>query len=245
MFLRNLGLMILVAGGLHLYFYTLKKQGAKRKFDPGDLATNNRKFLTRTQVWDNIFWTCVSGVPIWTAYEVLFMWAYANEYIPYLDWKTNPIWFILLFLLIPIWESMHFYWVHRVLHWRPLYRLAHAVHHRNVNVGPWSGISMHPIEHVLYLSSVLIHWIVASHPIHVLFHMQFLTLTAVTGHTGFESLLVKEKKKLTLGAFHHQLHHRYFECNYGNVEMPWDKWFGSFHDGTPEATRRMRERLRR
>jgi len=39
-----------------------------------------------------------------------------------------------------------------------------------------------------------------------------------------------------VGSFHHQLHHRYFECNYGGPEMPWDNWLGSFHDGSPEAT---------
>lgn len=37
-----------------------------------------------------------------------------------------------------------------------------------------------------------------------------------------------------------QLHHRYFDCNYGDDAMPWDNWFGSFHDGTSEATARMR-----
>ena len=50
---------------------------------------------------------------------------------------------------------------------------------------------------------------------------------------------------MALGTFHHQMHHRYFECNYGNLEMPWDKWFGSFHDGTDEAHVRMMERRRK
>lgn len=43
------------------------------------------------------------------------------------------------------------------------------------------------------------------------------------------------KKRLSLGRFHHQLHHRHFECNYGNAEMPWDKWFKTFHDGSDNA----------
>jgi sterol desaturase/sphingolipid hydroxylase (fatty acid hydroxylase superfamily) len=38
------------------------------------------------------------------------------------------------------------------------------------------------------------------------------------------------------------LHHRYFECNYGTAEMPWDRWFGSFHDGSEAATKRIRAR---
>ena len=36
--------------------------------------------------------------------------------------------------------------------------------------------------------------------------------------------------------FHH-LHHRYFECNYGNRPVPLDRLFGTFHDGTPEGPR--------
>ena len=55
---------------------------------------------------------------------------------------------------------------------------------------------------------------------------------------------MKDKNRLALGTFHHQMHHRYFECNYGNLEVPWDKWFGSFHDGTDEAHERMLKQRR-
>ena len=245
MYARNLGLMLLVAGGLHLYFYTFSKQGIRLKFDAREMARKNRSFSFRNQVLDNMFWSLASGVTVWTAYEILMMWGFANGYIAVLQWTDNPVWFVAVFLLVPIWYSFHFYWGHRLLHWPPLYRMAHALHHRNINIGPWSGISMHPVEHVIYFSSVLIHWVVASHPVHILFHMQFDVLAAVTSHSGFEGLEVKNKNRVALGYFFHQLHHRYFECNYGTGEMPWDKWFGSFHDGTPEATAQVRERRRR
>jgi len=176
---------------------------------------------------------------------VLMLWAMANGYAPVLTWGANPVWFVALLLLTPVWISFHFYWIHRFLHWPPLYKVAHALHHRNTNVGPWSGLSMHPIEHLLFFSSVLIHWVLAAHPIHILFHMQHQALTAATSHTGYENLLVKDKKRLALGTFHHQMHHRYFECNYGNLEVPWDRWFGSFHDGTAEATETTRTRKKR
>ena len=47
--------------------------------------------------------------------------------------------------------------------------------------------------------------------------------------------------RLQLGDFMHQLHHRFIDCNYGTHEDPWDRIFGSFHDGTPEADARIRE----
>ena len=244
MYFRNLVIMVLVAGGLHLYFYSYKKQGKKLKFDKRDLNRNNKRFDWSNQVLDNMFWTLASGVTFWTAYEVLMMWAFANDYIQWLSFKDHTVLFVLVIIAIPVWNSFHFYWVHRFLHWPPLFKLAHALHHRNVNVGPWSGLSMHPVEHAIYMSSVLIHFVIASHPIHIFFHMHWLTVAAVTSHTGFESLLIKDKGKLQLGFFHHQLHHRYYECNYGNSEMPWDKWFGSFHDGSAQATQKLREKLR-
>ncbi len=242
---RNLALMIFVAGGLHLFLFTLKKQTDKRKFDPRDLAAKSRAFSFRNQVHDNMFWTLASGVTVWTLFEWASYWAYANGYITMITFAEHPIWFVLLFFLIPIWGSFHFYWIHRLLHWPPLYRLAHSLHHRNINIGPWSGMSMHPVEHLLYLSTCMIHWIVASHPIHVLFHLQLKSLEASTSHSGFESLFIRDKRQLALGDFFHQMHHRYFECNYGTLEMPWDRWFGSFHDGTEAQDAKMRDRRKR
>ncbi|MEM6624987.1 MAG: sterol desaturase family protein, partial [Pseudomonadota bacterium] len=223
--LRNLVLMTVVAGGLHLYFYTWHRQGRDLKYDPRD-QRGGASFTFNSQLWDNVFWTLASGVSFWTAYEVLLFWAMANGWAPVMSPVENPVAFALILLLTPIWISFHFYWIHRALHWPPLYRLAHALHHRNTNVGPWSGISMHPVEHLVFFSSVLIHFVVPAHPIHILFHMQHQALTGASSHTGYEAFLVKDKQWLALGTFHHQMHHRYFECNYGNLEMPWDRWFG-------------------
>ncbi len=235
---RNLVLMTAVAGGLHLYLYTIGKQGDRLRFDSRPLKTTGRTFTFGGQVRDNMFWTLASGVTIWTAYEVLIFWAMANDYAPVLTWEANPAWFVALFLLIPAWESFYFYWIHRMLHVPALYRRFHALHHRNTNVGPWSGLSMHPVEHLIYLGSVLIHFVVAAHPVHVLYHLQYFCLSAATTHSGFEGLEVGGRKQLGLGTFHHQLHHRYFECNYGSLSIPWDKLFGTFHDGTQDLTRR-------
>ncbi len=235
MYLRNLILLVLVAGGLHLFFYTKRRQGDQLQYDSRDLKTAGAAFTFKSQVLDNMFWSLGSGAAMWTAYEALMFWAMANGYAPLLAWQTNPLWFIALFFLTPLWISFHFYWIHRLIHWQPIYKHVHALHHRNTNVGPWSGLSMHPVEHLLFFSSILIHWLLAAHPIHILFHMQHQALTAATSHTGFEALLIRDKKRLALGTFHHQMHHRYFTCNYGNLEVPLDKWFGTFHNGTSEA----------
>ena len=238
----NLALLSSIAGGLHPWFIKDNKQNKNLKFDRRDQGKNNKLWNFSDQVKDNMFWSLGSGVIQLTAFQVVTMWMMANGYAPTVTLSSNPIWFLLAFLLLPIWSAFHFYWVHRLLHVPLLYRKVHSLHHRNVNIGPWSGLSMHPVEHFLYLSSLCIHWFVASHPIHLIFHIIYQGPGAAITHTGYEDLLIKDKRRLALGTFYHQLHHRYYECNYGNQEMPWDRWFGTFNDGTDEATRVTRER---
>ena len=135
--------------------------------------------------------------------------------------------------------------VHRLIHWPPLYRRVHSLHHRNTNVGPWSGMSMHPLEHLIYLSTVLLHFVVPANPLLLIFHLQYFTLSAATTHTGYEGITWRGRLLLRLGTFHHQLHHRYFECNYGGLEIPWDRWIGTFYDGSDASQRQFLELRRR
>jgi len=240
-YFRNIGITFLIAGGLHLYLYSYKKQENDFRYDIRNLSRGKR-FKYNSQVLDNMYWTIVSGVTIWTFYEILFMWSYANNLIPQLYWSNSPIWFCFIFFIMFTWMSVHFYFIHRLLHLPFFYKIFHSVHHRNNNVGPWSGISMHPFEHILYFSSVLIHLIIPSSPLHVIFHLTVASLGAIIGHAGFDAVILKNNKKIALAHFYHQLHHRYFECNYGALEVPFDEWFGTFHNGSPEATKRMREK---
>ena len=240
----NIAMMVVIAGGLHWYFYIRRGQGKRLKFDHRDQARGNRLWTFSDQVRDNMFWSLGSGVAQITAFQVLTMWMMANGYAPTITFADNPVWFIAALILLPIWSAFHFYWVHRLLHVPFFYKKFHYLHHRNINIGPWSGLSMHPIEHFLYLTTFLIHWIVPSHPIHLYFHVVYQGPGAAMTHTGYEDLLVRDKKRLALGTFYHQLHHRYYECNYGNQEMPWDRWFGTFHDGTAEGTQATKDRRR-
>lgn len=239
----NFSIVMVFAGGFHLFFYTLRRQGDDRKYAPQFGHKGGGRFTFGNQVYDNMFWSLASGVSVWTAYVVFLFRAHANAVMPTIAFSSNPLVFSAVALLTGMWVAFHFYWGHRLLHIGPLYRWAHSLHHRNVNVGPWSGISMHPFEHAVYFSSMLIHLVVPSHPVLIMFHGYMLGLSAIFGHTGFHELLLGKSRRMMLGHFHHQLHHRYFECNYGSVDFPLDVWFGTFHDGTTEARRGLKERL--
>ena len=245
MFLRNLALIVIVAGGLHAWLWVMRCQGDKLKYDSRAMVRNNGKFTFRNQVLDNMFWSLAWGVPIWTLYEVVYFRGVDTGLVMTLKFNDNPIWFILFFWFILLWKGFHFYWVHRLLHQPLYYRIAHSVHHRNINTGPWSGLSMHPLETLPYFSGLLIHLIVPSHPAHFLFHVYALSLNPALSHSGFDALLISDKRRLELGEFFHQLHHRYFECNYGTPEMPWDKWFLTYHDGIDKNTRNTRDRKKK
>ena len=240
---RNIALVLVFYGFFHLRLYRQRKQGTQFKYNGKWLDTDNPVFLFGNQTIDNMIWTLGSGVPIWTAYEVVSLWLFANNYIPFVSWVDHPIYCVAIMILIPFFREVHFYLVHRLIHWPPLYRAVHKLHHNNVNPGPWSGLAMHPVEHLLYFSGVMIHWIVPSHPVHAIFHLVHLGLAPAPGHTGFDKVVTGEDKAFDTHCYAHYLHHKYFECNYSDGSMPLDKWFGSFHDGTEEAHERMNRRF--
>ena len=242
LWLRNCALLMLFAGGLHWYLYIRQSQGQQLKFEKQWLASNSKKFLWNNQVKDNMFWSIVSGVTFWTAYEAITYWFYASGR---LEVPDSPGWFIAAIYVLIFWSTANFYTVHRFLHWKPVYRHVHELHHRNINVGPWSGISMHPVEHLLYFTPFILWWFVPVHPVIIIITGFYQALNPSLSHSGFDYVMIGDKWKLKTGDWFHQLHHRYFELNYGNTPAPLDKVFGSWHDGSAESMQLRKEKLQR
>lgn len=242
---RNIVLALLVYGAWHLWLYVWRRQGTQFKYNKQWPKEESGAFLFKNQTYDNMFHTLVSGVPIWTAYEVLLLWAYANQIAPMIEFSTHPVGFIALFFLVPFIHEVGFYFAHRLLHWTPLYEMAHKLHHRNVNPGPWSGLSMHPLEHVIYFSTIALFFLIPSHPVHMINLASRLGLAPAQGHTGFDRVVVGNEASMDTSYYAHYLHHKYFEVNYSDGMVPLDRWFGSFHDGTPEAHEAMKARRMR
>lgn len=236
--LRNLAIVVAWYGLWHLRLYMRRAQDTRTKYST-KWPRESTRFTFGHQTKDNVFWSLASGVPIATAFEVVGMWLFASGRIPWLRWAEHPVWIVVIMLLIPIWREFHFYAIHRLIHVPTIYRRVHALHHRNVNPGPWSGLSMHPLEHVGYFSAMAIHWIVPSHPLHMLFTEFHLLMAPVPGHAGFERVEVGGRSFDTHG-YSHYLHHKLFEVNYSDGAVPLDRWFGSFHDGSPDALTRIR-----
>ncbi len=238
--------IFLFYGAFELHLYVLKRQ--ERRFKYNGKFPSERKskaFWFENQNLDNILRTYLSGITIWTATEVLVLWAFANGYAPWLSFAEHPIYLAALVLVVPIIHEFHFFCIHRLIHTPFLYKWVHSVHHNSVNPSPWSSLSMHPVEHLLYFATMFYHLIIPSNPLIALYQLHYAGFGAIPGHVGFDKVEVGKEGHVDSHSYAHYLHHKYFEVNYGDALIPLDRWFGTWHDGSPEGEARMQDRLRK
>lgn len=117
-----------------------------------------------------------------------------------------------------LWGDCHFYFTHRLLHFRQLYAKIHKYHHESFNPDPFSGLSMHPIESAVYFfSAFAISFFVPLWFARLMFIGQIVF--PLEGHAGFGSWNHEE-------TVNHYIHHSKFEWNYGSSPL-WDKICGT------------------
>jgi sterol desaturase/sphingolipid hydroxylase (fatty acid hydroxylase superfamily) len=243
---RNSLLVLVIYGALELRLNKRRAQGGHFKYNgkfPADQPSD--VFMFKSQNIDNMIRTFASGVPIWTAYEVFGLWSYANGWGPWTTFSEHPWWLVAFALVLPIYHEFHFYCIHRLIHVPILYKHIHFVHHNSVNPSPWSSLSMHPIEHLLYWSDSLIHLVLPSHPLLLLYNLQITGTGAVVGHVGFDKIEVGNDSAIDTHAYVHYLHHKHFEVNYADGTTALDKLFGTWHDGSKEGEALMQARYER
>lgn len=243
-FVRNSALILAIFGALEAVLYIRRSQGARYKYNPKFPSESPSKaFLFSSQTKDSLIRTWLTGIPIWTAYEVVLLWMWANGYGPWFVFGDSPVWFVVVALLVPVIHDLHFYSIHRLIHIPVLYKWVHSVHHNSVNPSPWSSLSMHPVEHLLYWSDSLIHLLLPSHPMLAIFHLQLNGVGAVVGHIGFDQIETGKDSGFKTRAQAHYLHHKHFEVNYSDGLLPLDQWFGTWHDGTENGDQLLKERF--
>jgi sterol desaturase/sphingolipid hydroxylase (fatty acid hydroxylase superfamily)/uncharacterized protein (DUF2147 family) len=141
-------------------------------------------------------------------------------------------WFFISIVLMILIHDMYFYWAHRLMHHPKIFRHVHLVHHRSTNPSPWAAYSFHPIEAVV--EAAIFPLLAFTIPIHGLAFFIFLVYMIsrnVLGHLGIEFLpkwFIKNKwVNWHTTTTHHDLHHKYFNSNYGLYFTWWDRWFGT------------------
>ena len=92
---------------------------------------------------------------------------------------------------------------------RFLYKHVHSLHHKSYNPTAFAGTNMHPVEATGYYAAALICVPFGCHPAIFLACVIDCAVGAWLGHDGFQWP--------GSGDYFHQLHHAYFECNYGTA----------------------------
>ena len=238
--------MFLFLGGFELVYYVKRKQENRFKYNakfPAD--TPSDVFWFSNQNIDNFLRTFFITIPLWTVVEIVLLWAYANTWATWLPWTTHWLWLSAVILVAPAIHEIYFYCLHRLIHVPFLYKHIHSVHHNSINPSPWSSLSMHPGEGFPYMAEAWLHLLFPSNPVCAYFTLHSVGFGAVNGHLGFEKFELTENTTLDSHAYVHYLHHKYFEVNYGgDGVVPLDMLFGTWHDGSKEADKRMKERFR-
>jgi sterol desaturase/sphingolipid hydroxylase (fatty acid hydroxylase superfamily) len=243
----NAAAIFVMYGAIEFFYYIRRIQGNRFKYNakfPSEQPSD--VFWFKSQNIDNVIRTFVFSIPLWTAVEVFMLWCFANGWAHWVSWDEHPLYLAVLVLIAPAIHEVHFFLIHRLIHTPFLYRWVHSVHHNSVNPSPWSSLSMHPVEGLLYHAVALWHLVIPSNPIVGLFQLHLAGFGAVNGHIGFEKLELGGERMLDSHAYAHYLHHKYFEVNYGGDGLiPLDRWFGTWHDGSKDGEARMQERFRR
>jgi sterol desaturase/sphingolipid hydroxylase (fatty acid hydroxylase superfamily) len=140
--LVNHVVVMLYVGFWHLALYWLRL--AKRPFVP------NRTY-SWAKVFHNLFYTWL-GIVQWTFTEAAFVYCYQTNRLAFVSdifgSRTTILTTALWSILVPAFRDVHFYFAHRLIHLNFLFKYIHSVHHRNNDTEPFSGLSMHPTEHL-------------------------------------------------------------------------------------------------
>ena len=138
---------------------------------------------------------------------------------------------IIVFLFI---HDSFFYWAHRFMHLRQVYKKVHLVHHLSTNPSPWTAFAFHPYESIL--EALILPLVVFILPIHlyaIVIFLIIMTIMNVIGHLGYElypsGFVTHPIGRWNNTATHHNMHHRLTQCNYGLYFNWWDFWMKTNH----------------
>lgn len=163
--------------------------------------------------------------------------------VPFPSLFTMAYQIAIFFVLEDAWH----YWMHRAMHWGPLYKNIHKIHHQYSAPFGLAAEYASPIEvMVLGLGTVSgpILWCAITKDLHILTMYTWIVLRlfqAIDSHSGYEfPWSLHHFFPVWAGAHHHDVHHEKFIGNYSSSFTWWD-WALDTESG-PEAAKRRRER---
>ncbi len=142
--------------------------------------------------------------------------------------------FVTSILLMILLHDTYFYWTHRLMHWKPLFKSVHRVHHLSNNPTPFAAYAFHPLEAVIEAGIIpLAAFTIPYHRSAMgIFSLYSLTLN-IMGHLGYElfpeGFASHKLFKWHNTSTHHNMHHRLVKYNYGLYFNFWDRVMNTNH----------------
>ncbi|MES2888003.1 MAG: sterol desaturase family protein, partial [Pseudomonadota bacterium] len=125
-----------------------------------------------------------------------------------------------------LWNDVHFYAHHRLLHHPRLFRHFHLPHHRSVVTTPWSTYAFHPVEALMLGSVLIVPMVVWPFSLTALALLPVLSLAYNSvGHANYQAL--PQSWRWLSNAKGHHLHHACFRGNYGFLFSFMDRGLGT------------------
>lgn len=129
---------------------------------------------------------------------------------------------IVLILVSDTW----FYWFHRWMHHPSVYRYVHALHHRSLDVNPFTSNSFHVVESILltfWVLPMLMLMPVSSAALGVVQALgMFNNIKSHLGYELFPGFFRVPPFNMLVTATNHSLHHTQYNGNYGLFFRFWD-----------------------
>jgi len=131
-------------------------------------------------------------------------------------------------------HDAYFYWTHRLMHHRRLFRYFHRVHHLSHNPSPWAAYAFDPLEAVVHAAIFpLAVTLMPMHPLAFTIFMGWQITYNVLGHTGYEFfprwLMDSWLGRVLNTPTNHVMHHETLRGNYGIYFNLWDRLMGTNH----------------
>lgn len=156
--------------------------------------------------------------------------------------------FLLQVIAITLAHDAYFYWMHRALHHRRLFRATHLHHHKSRTPTVWAAYSFSPWEGVAEAAFVPIFLLgaslagVAYIDFAIFIFLAWMIVRNVIGHCGVElhpaGWVDSKWTDWLTTTTHHDLHHSEGRHNFGLYFTWWDRWMGTEH---PEYKARFRQ----
>lgn len=138
-----------------------------------------------------------------------------------------------MFLVSIVAYDAWFYWGHRLMHTKALYK-HHFFHHKSVAPTVWSNYSDGYLDAFAMQAYYLIAPLLLPIPAVVLIaHRVWDHVNGQIGHSGFEYFADRSTRfpsPMVCVTFHDQ-HHEHFNYNFANFFSIWDRLMGTLHPG--------------